>query len=77
MARSVALQRSENGCGSPIATNFRTGHFHYKVSARQISRSFRKTFNATLETSMAWKKPTIVEVPVGLEINMYACAVRK
>ncbi|MBR1221355.1 pyrroloquinoline quinone precursor peptide PqqA [Bradyrhizobium sp. U87765 SZCCT0131] len=26
---------------------------------------------------MAWKKPTIVEVPVGLEINMYACAVRK
>ncbi|WP_315838767.1 pyrroloquinoline quinone precursor peptide PqqA [Bradyrhizobium prioriisuperbiae] len=26
---------------------------------------------------MAWKTPKIVEVPVGLEINMYACAVRK
>jgi coenzyme PQQ precursor peptide PqqA len=26
---------------------------------------------------MAWKTPKIVEVPVGMEINMYACAVRK
>ncbi|MBW7961314.1 pyrroloquinoline quinone precursor peptide PqqA [Bradyrhizobium sediminis] len=26
---------------------------------------------------MAWKAPKIVEVPVGMEINMYACAVRK
>jgi coenzyme PQQ precursor peptide PqqA len=26
---------------------------------------------------MAWKTPTIVEVPVGMEINMYACAARK
>lgn len=23
---------------------------------------------------MAWKKPEIVEIPVGLEINSYACA---
>jgi coenzyme PQQ precursor peptide PqqA len=29
------------------------------------------------ETPMAWKTPKIVEVPVGMEINMYACAVRK
>jgi coenzyme PQQ precursor peptide PqqA len=29
------------------------------------------------ETSMAWKTPKIVEVPVGMEINMYACAARK
>jgi coenzyme PQQ precursor peptide PqqA len=29
------------------------------------------------ETSMAWKAPKIVEVPVGMEINMYACAARK
>jgi coenzyme PQQ precursor peptide PqqA len=28
-------------------------------------------------TSMAWKAPKIVEVPVGMEINMYACAARK
>lgn len=29
------------------------------------------------ETPMAWKTPKIVELPVGLEINMYACAARK
>ncbi|MGO9358875.1 MAG: pyrroloquinoline quinone precursor peptide PqqA [Xanthobacteraceae bacterium] len=26
---------------------------------------------------MAWKAPQIVEVAVGMEINMYACAKRK
>ncbi|TNC73111.1 pyrroloquinoline quinone precursor peptide PqqA [Rubellimicrobium roseum] len=26
---------------------------------------------------MAWKTPTVVEVPVGMEINMYACAKQK
>jgi coenzyme PQQ precursor peptide PqqA len=29
------------------------------------------------EDGMAWKTPRIVEVPVGMEINMYACAARK
>ncbi len=29
------------------------------------------------ETEMAWKAPKIVEVAVGMEINMYACAARK
>ncbi len=29
------------------------------------------------ETRMIWKTPKIVEVPVGMEINMYACATRK
>jgi coenzyme PQQ precursor peptide PqqA len=29
------------------------------------------------ERKMAWKTPKIVEVPVGMEINMYACAARK
>ena len=29
------------------------------------------------ELEMAWKTPKIVEVPVGMEINMYACAARK
>jgi coenzyme PQQ precursor peptide PqqA len=29
------------------------------------------------ESPMAWKAPKIVEVPVGMEINMYACAARK
>lgn len=26
---------------------------------------------------MAWKTPRIVEVPVGMKINMYACAAHK
>ncbi|MCK1515704.1 pyrroloquinoline quinone precursor peptide PqqA [Bradyrhizobium sp. 190] len=26
---------------------------------------------------MAWKAPKIVEVSVGMEINMYMCAARK
>ncbi len=29
------------------------------------------------EIEMAWKTPRIVEVPVGMEINMYACAAGK
>jgi coenzyme PQQ precursor peptide PqqA len=29
------------------------------------------------ESEMAWKTPKIVEVSVGMEINMYACAARK
>jgi coenzyme PQQ precursor peptide PqqA len=31
----------------------------------------------TWEDAMTWKTPKIVEVPVGMEINMYACAARK
>jgi coenzyme PQQ precursor peptide PqqA len=31
----------------------------------------------TWRSEMAWKTPKIVEVPVGMEINMYACAARK
>jgi len=31
----------------------------------------------TLEDGMTWKTPKIVEVAVGMEINMYACAARK
>jgi coenzyme PQQ precursor peptide PqqA len=29
------------------------------------------------EKRMTWKTPKIVEVSVGMEINMYACAARK
>jgi len=29
-----------------------------------------------LEGIMSWKKPKIVEIAVGTEINAYACAVR-
>jgi coenzyme PQQ precursor peptide PqqA len=30
-----------------------------------------------MEVLMLWKKPRIVEIPVGMEINSYACAVVK
>jgi coenzyme PQQ precursor peptide PqqA len=43
-------------------------------------RSFTRVRHSrrNLEKSkMAWKAPKIVEVPVGMEINMYACAARK
>jgi len=29
------------------------------------------------KSQMAWKAPKIVEVSVGMEINMYMCAARK
>ena len=41
------------------------------LSLRAKSVRFQK------ERQMAWKAPKIVEVPVGMEINMYACAARK
>jgi coenzyme PQQ precursor peptide PqqA len=37
----------------------------------------RRQFCNPREDIMAWKKPAIVEISVGMEINMYACAVRK
>lgn len=39
--------------------------------------SARRLCRAKQEKIMAWKAPKIVEVPVGMEINMYSCAVRK
>lgn len=31
----------------------------------------------TRRNKMAWNTPKLVEVPVSMEINMYACAKRK
>ncbi|HUA55577.1 MAG TPA: pyrroloquinoline quinone precursor peptide PqqA [Candidatus Sulfotelmatobacter sp.] len=31
---------------------------------------------AAPEDMMSWKKPKVVEIAVGTEINAYACAVR-
>jgi len=44
----------------------------------QESGSFRSYERpSSRRAGMAWKAPKIVEVPVGMEINMYACAARK
>jgi coenzyme PQQ precursor peptide PqqA len=37
----------------------------------------RSSSGLTRRAKMAWKTPKIVEVPVGMEINMYAFAARK
>ena len=38
---------------------------------------YAATVPRTWSSLMTWKTPKIVEVPVGMEINMYACAARK
>jgi len=43
---------------------------HYFIRRAEFVRFARRA-------KMAWKTPKIVEVPVGMEINMYACAARK
>jgi coenzyme PQQ precursor peptide PqqA len=37
----------------------------------------RRSRQISWEIGMTWKAPKIVEVSVGMEINMYACAARK
>jgi coenzyme PQQ precursor peptide PqqA len=44
---------------------------HYLVGRAEFVRFHKE------RAKMAWKTPKIVEVPVGMEINMYACAARK
>jgi coenzyme PQQ precursor peptide PqqA len=49
-----------------------------RLRASNDRRSFMTAFApSTWRDQMAWKTPKIVEVPVGMEINMYACAARK
>jgi coenzyme PQQ precursor peptide PqqA len=42
-----------------------------------LRRGARDTRHELWEAQMTWKTPKILEVPVGMEINMYACAARK
>jgi coenzyme PQQ precursor peptide PqqA len=44
-----------------------------KGTSRRLGRSHGKANCAGKEVRM-WKKPTIIEIAVGLEINAYACA---
>jgi coenzyme PQQ precursor peptide PqqA len=67
--------------------SFASQHEHAEVYATKIplaNFSIRGTLYVRAkvvrfkkESQMAWKAPKIVEVPVGMEINMYACAARK
>jgi coenzyme PQQ precursor peptide PqqA len=46
-------------------------------SIRATLTNGRSSSGSIRRAKMAWKAPKIVEVPVGMEINMYACAARK
>ena len=56
------------------ASIFRTCAVLGVVLGLSSAWSLRQT---SWEDGMIWKAPKIVEVPVGMEINMYACAARK
>jgi coenzyme PQQ precursor peptide PqqA len=51
-------------------------HWRTFISALVYSRG-RQSSCTGRKPVMSWKTPKIVEVPVGMEINMYACAARK
>ena len=53
---------------------FRTCAMLGVVLGSALARSSRQI---SWEDGMTWKAPKIVEVSVGMEINMYACAARK
>jgi coenzyme PQQ precursor peptide PqqA len=44
---------------------------------RYLKHQGRSSPDRNKESEMAWKAPKIVEVSVGMEINMYMCASRK
>jgi coenzyme PQQ precursor peptide PqqA len=59
------------------------GFYRQKISLANFSIPIslsprgRNASGLARRAKMAWKTPKIVEVPVGMEINMYACAARK
>lgn len=51
---------------------------HLRGTGRAPSFGFGAVFAPiSWEDVMTWKAPKSVEVQVGMEINMYACAARK
>jgi coenzyme PQQ precursor peptide PqqA len=52
-------------------------NFSFRISLSARTESVRLKKAEKERAKMAWKTPKIVEVPVGMEINMYACAARK
>ena len=53
----------------------RSRRLKYRPSGPTIPRAKRhRGIRARKEPYMAWKKPKVIEVYVGMEINCYACA---
>jgi coenzyme PQQ precursor peptide PqqA len=57
----------------PFGEKISLANFSFPITLRTRAEFVRLARRA----KMAWKTPKIVEVPVGMEINMYACAARK
>jgi coenzyme PQQ precursor peptide PqqA len=67
------VHRTIAGLAFPIKKDF-AGEVLVQHYVRGRAKSVRFDLR---RAKMAWKAPKIVEVPVGMEINMYACAARK
>lgn len=65
-------------CNNSASLLPRSGKFHWRTfpPALIYLRADTSEF-AKMESQMAWKAPKIVEVPCGMEINMYVSATRK
>jgi coenzyme PQQ precursor peptide PqqA len=72
LVRTVVTTLNPNLFREPAA------HHYVEKTTRRLpsSRSDDLTWRNSGD-KMTWKTPKIVEVPVGMEINMYACAARK
>jgi coenzyme PQQ precursor peptide PqqA len=74
---------SHKGVKFLLHCNTETGFLDKKIfcwrsfGSLLLYRVGRSSSGYNKEGQMAWKTPKIVEVPVGMEINMYACAARK
>jgi coenzyme PQQ precursor peptide PqqA len=68
---SIALQHKDIPA---VMKKISLANFSFRTSLVVRAEFVRFT---TRRAEMAWKAPKIVEVSVGMEINMYACAARK
>jgi coenzyme PQQ precursor peptide PqqA len=73
LQKTVNLSRiaAKKGLDSPPKISLANFSFGARLSNGRMSSEFE------WRAKMAWKTPKIVEVSVGMEINMYACAARK
>ena len=68
-----ALQQNDQGRNREFAAKISLAILRFRITL-SVGRS---SSGLTRRAIMAWKTPKIIEVPVGMEINMYACAARK
>jgi coenzyme PQQ precursor peptide PqqA len=74
----LALQNYVNSfCNAANPDEIHDEKFHWRTFHSGLPCLRGRSGPPTRRAEMAWKTPKIVEVPVGMEINMYACAARK